>query len=62
MFALPGLEHENDPQEKHIERGQNSCEEQSDRSDEVGEKQSYQSCNQKDSPQENALPGVKTDE
>src|ERR1700693_839188 len=61
-LALPRLERQDNPQEKHGQRNQNSKQKKNHGGCDIRKEEGGDGQNEKDSPEQNALPGMKADE
>ncbi len=60
-LALPCLDRKHNPQEQHGQRSQNSKQKKSHGGSDIRKEECGDGQNEKDSPKQNALPGVKAD-
>src|SRR6266852_6731140 len=61
-LALPCLERQNNPQEQHGQRNQQSKEKKHHGGSDIRKEEGGDGQNEKDSPEQNTLPGMKADE
>src|SRR6266852_1531879 len=61
-LALPCLERQNNPQEQHGQRSQNSKQQKNHGGSDIRKQERENGQNEKGSPKQNALPGMKADE
>src|ERR1700674_5942267 len=61
-LPLPCLERQNNPQEQHGQRNQESKQKKHHGGSDIRKKEGCDGQNEKDSPEQNALPGMKADE